>query len=158
MESSVTGPGTLTYWWKVSSEPDYDYLDFYLDGILQPGSISGEVLWQKRTNTIASGTHSLRWVYSKDVSDSFGQDAGWVDEVKFTTPTVPPQFGGGLSMTNGLFNLQLTGTPGDSVVIESSLNLTTWLPLQTNTLPVGSLNLSIPRGTNQQQFFRARIQ
>ena len=157
LETSVTGPGTLTYWWKVSSEPDYDYLEFYLDGVLQPGSISGEVPWQKRTNSIPVGPHTLRWLYTKDISDSFGQDAGWLDEVSFTIPTTPPNFGGSLSLSNGLFNLRLTGTPGATVVIESTLNLTNWFPLRTNTLPVGGLNLTIPVGTNQQQFFRARI-
>lgn len=30
--TEVTGPGTLTFWWKVSSESGYDWLRFYLDG------------------------------------------------------------------------------------------------------------------------------
>jgi hypothetical protein len=29
--------------------------------------------------------------------------------------------------------------------------------MQTNTLPAGGLDLAMPVGTNQQQFFRARI-
>jgi hypothetical protein len=124
---------------------------------LQPGSISGEVPWQKQTVSIPAGTHSLRWSYTKDISDSFGQDAGWLDEVNFATPLVPPQFGGGLSASNGTFIMRLTGSPGASVVVESSFNLVTWTPMQTNTLPAGGLDLAMPMGTNQQQFFRARI-
>jgi hypothetical protein len=28
METTVAGPGTLTFWWRVSSESGYDYLEF----------------------------------------------------------------------------------------------------------------------------------
>jgi YD repeat-containing protein len=157
LDSSVVGPGTLTFWWKVSSEPDYDFLEFYLDGVLQPGSISGEVPWQKQTYSIPVGSHTLRWSYAKDISDSFGQDAGWLDEVHFTPPFVPTVFGGGLSVSNGTFNMRLTGSAGAIVVVESSFNLITWTPMQTNTLPADGLDLAMPMGTNQQQFFRARI-
>ena len=157
LESSVVGPGTLTYWWKVSSEPDYDYLEFYLDGQLQTNYISGEVPWTQQIHSITTGPHTLRWSYTKDISDSFGQDAAWLDQVSFAPPATPPQFSGSLSVSNGVFNLQLTGSSGANVIIESSFNLTTWSPLQTNTLPVGGLNLAIPVGTNQQRFFRARI-
>jgi hypothetical protein len=43
------------------------------------------------------------------------------------------------------------------MVVESSFNLSTWTPLQTNTLPADGLDLAMPMGTNRQQFFRARI-
>ncbi len=44
------GPGTVTFWWKVSSEANYDWLSFYVDGVLQD-RISGEVGWQQITYT-----------------------------------------------------------------------------------------------------------
>jgi len=91
METSVTGPGTLTYYWKISSESDYDYLSFYLNGALQSGRISGNVDWQQKTYELPSGNNVLRWIYSKDSSVSTGSDAGWVDQVVFTpTDTTPP--------------------------------------------------------------------
>ena len=93
----------------------------------------------------------------KDISDTFGQDAGWLDEVHFTPPVVPPQFGGGLSASNGTFALRLTGSPGTGVVVERSFDLITWTPLQTNALPAGALDQTLPMTTNPQQFFRARI-
>jgi hypothetical protein len=83
--TSITGPGTLTFWWKVSSEEGFDFLSFYLDSALTPlAIISGESEWEQRTVRIGTGTHSLRWIYSKDVSVSAGRDAGWLDEVFFT--------------------------------------------------------------------------
>jgi hypothetical protein len=53
--------------------------------------------------------------------------------------------------------MRLTGSAGAIVVVESSFNLTTWTPVQTNTLPDGGLNLATPVGKNPQQFFRVRI-
>ena len=83
MQTTVTGPGALSYWWKVSSESGFDYLEFHLDGALQAGRISGEVNWQQVSLDIGPGTHALRWRYTKDGSVNSGQDAAWVDQVAF---------------------------------------------------------------------------
>lgn len=83
-ETTVTGPGTLSFWWKVSSESGWDHLEFYINGSLQAGRISGEVNWQQKTYELSSGNHVLRWRYAKDGSVSVGSDAGWVDEVVWT--------------------------------------------------------------------------
>ncbi|MGB9635645.1 MAG: hypothetical protein ACPL1Y_00120, partial [Thermoplasmata archaeon] len=83
VQTTVTGPGTLKFYWKVSSEKNYDFLIFYIDGTEQT-KISGEVGWEQKTYTIASGTHTLQWKYSKDYSVNSGSDAGWLDKVEFT--------------------------------------------------------------------------
>jgi hypothetical protein len=75
-----------------------------------------------------------------------------------STIGMPLAFGGGnsiLSATNGLFHAHLAGPFGATVVVESSLDMTSWTPLQTNRLLVTGLELTIPVGTNQQRFFRA---
>jgi hypothetical protein len=61
-----------------------------------------------------------------------------------------------LTFTNGLFQMRFTGPPGRNVVVEGSPNFQTWAPVQTNTLPLGGLELSVPAGPNQNRFFRAR--
>jgi hypothetical protein len=33
MQTTVSGSGTLSFYWKVSSEENYDWLEFYLDGV-----------------------------------------------------------------------------------------------------------------------------
>ena len=81
METTVTGPGTLSFDWMVSSEQGGDYLTFSIDGVAQPGAISGEVGWQTLTFSIPAGTHRLTWTYSKNGSGSSGLDAGWVRRV-----------------------------------------------------------------------------
>jgi len=32
METTVVGPAEFTFWWKVSSEFNYDFLRLYVDG------------------------------------------------------------------------------------------------------------------------------
>ena len=81
----VTGPGTLTFWWKVSCEAGgNDALRFLLDGA-QKYSISGETDWAKVTVYVTgSGTHVLKWNYTKNSSVTKGQDFGWVDQIGWT--------------------------------------------------------------------------
>ncbi len=88
LQTTITGPGTLTFWWKVSSEEGFDFLRFYLDDTVTPlVSISGEAGWEQKSYAIPTGTHTLRWAYAKDGSVSAGRDAGWLDEVVFTPQT-----------------------------------------------------------------------
>jgi hypothetical protein len=76
METTVDGPGRLSFWWKVSSESNWDWLRFSVDG-LQQDQISGEVDWQQKTYEIATtGSYVLRWSYTKDVSVDAGSDCG----------------------------------------------------------------------------------
>ncbi len=88
MQTTVSGKGTVKFYWKVSSEEDYDFLEFYIDGSLQE-KISGlEDDWERQIYTIStSGSHTLEWRYIKDGSGDSGSDCGWVDKVEWlTTP------------------------------------------------------------------------
>ena len=82
LQTTVVGPGTLGFWWKVSSEEGCDFLRFYLGGALQ-AQISGEAGWSSNFFTVPAGVQTLRWQYAKDSSQSNGVDAGWVDQVSF---------------------------------------------------------------------------
>jgi len=84
IETSVVGPGTLSFWWKVSSETNYDFLRFYVGGV-EVGRISGETGWGQTNFSIGTGTQTLRWAYTKDGYTTMGQDAGWVDQVSFVS-------------------------------------------------------------------------
>jgi parallel beta-helix repeat protein len=80
----AAGGGTLTFWWKVSSEEDYDCLDFYIDDDWQDGITGTGGGWAQRTYPLAAGTRTLTWVYVKDESLSEGSDCGWIDDVSIT--------------------------------------------------------------------------
>ncbi|MGY8641808.1 MAG: BACON domain-containing protein [Verrucomicrobiales bacterium] len=86
--TSVTGPGALSFWWKVDSEAGYDFLRFKLDGNAI-SSIAGNRDWARVTQAIPAGNHTLTWAYEKDLSVSTGSDAGWLDEVTFTPEAAP---------------------------------------------------------------------
>jgi hypothetical protein len=83
LQTTVTGPGTLTFQWKVSSEANYDYLMFYVDGA-QRASRSGSMDWETQSYDIPSGTHNVQWRYTKDGSVNSSQDTGWVDRVEWS--------------------------------------------------------------------------
>ena len=78
----VTGPGVMGFDWSVSSEEDYDFLSFCIDGA-ERACISGDVGWHSRTVTVASGVHTALWAYAKDESTDGYADAGWLDAVRF---------------------------------------------------------------------------
>ncbi len=85
MQTTVRGTGTVKFYWKVSSEEDFDFLEFYIDGSLQE-KISGLVDWEQKTYPIStSGSHTLEWRYMKDPSGNSGSDCGWVDRVEWVT-------------------------------------------------------------------------
>ncbi len=89
-ETTVQGPGTIQFYWSVSSEEDYDYLTFYVGGTTI-NAISGIISWTLVEHDITTtGTVTLRWEYSKDGSVSDGDDCGWVDMIAWTYTGVPP--------------------------------------------------------------------
>lgn len=73
--------GNVSFARKVSSELNYDFLEFYIDGVLK-GSWSGEWGWSVVSFPISAGTHTLLWRYVKDGSVSSGSDAAWIDSVQ----------------------------------------------------------------------------
>lgn len=86
-ETTIEGPGTLSFWWKVDSETNYDFLHFDFDGS-SVISTSGSRDWEQIiANVSATGTHTLRWRYAKDEIISRGADTAWVDEVVWTPGT-----------------------------------------------------------------------
>jgi len=84
METTVEGPGTISFYWRVSSESNHDFLRFYIGSSVQ-ASISGSVSWEQKSFSIPQGNQTLRWSYSKDSSVNSGSDCGWVDNVVYSS-------------------------------------------------------------------------
>jgi hypothetical protein len=85
LQTTVTGPGTLSFRWNVSSESvSRDYLSFSIDGV-QNQKIGGtNQTWSVKTVNIEEGVHVLQWKYLKNSSASLGEDCGWLDQVSWT--------------------------------------------------------------------------
>ena len=78
------GGATLSFYYNVSSEVNYDYLRFYIDGI-QQNQWSGTIGWTQQSYILAAGSRTLRWEYSKDSSSSSGTDAAYIDNITIVT-------------------------------------------------------------------------
>ncbi|MBP84122.1 MAG: hypothetical protein CMO61_09800 [Verrucomicrobiales bacterium] len=89
LDFSVEGPDTIAFQWKVSSEANYDYLRFKVDGT-EIAAIAGEVGWERVVHELPSGTHALRWEFDKDQYVSAGSDAGWLDDVALLSSDFRP--------------------------------------------------------------------
>jgi hypothetical protein len=87
----LSAPGELSFWYKVSSESNYDKLRFYVDGT-QQNEWSGNIDWTQATYNLAAGTRVLKWEYVKDYSVSSGSDCAWVDDIIFPASTTPSSF------------------------------------------------------------------
>ena len=82
IDIDVLYDGDVSFMKKVSSESNYDFLKFYIDGQLQ-GEWGGEVNWSPESFFVSAGQHTFSWIYSKDASVSSGADAAWVDYILF---------------------------------------------------------------------------
>jgi subtilisin family serine protease len=78
LQSCITGPATLKFWWKISSEENADFLKLAMDST-EIFSASGFVNWEEKTVNVPGGTHLLEWIYSKNDIYSVGADAGFLD-------------------------------------------------------------------------------
>ena len=75
----ILADGLVSFSYNISSESNYDFLQFYIDGVQLAqwsGSQNGNF-----TTLITLGQHTLMWKYVKDGSVSVGLDAAWIDDV-----------------------------------------------------------------------------
>jgi hypothetical protein len=84
LSSLHSGHNRVSFYYKVSSESDRDYLRFSIDGVEQ-GRWSGEQNWTQCVYTIGPGTHMFSWSYAKDSSSTRGFDCAWIDNVRIFT-------------------------------------------------------------------------
>jgi large repetitive protein len=86
VSSTFVGPGTLTFWWKVSSLANSGILAVLVDNVAQPDSISGITGdWIQRSIELPVGTHVVAWRYSRNLSSTTaGDNRGYIDQVSFS--------------------------------------------------------------------------
>jgi len=88
IEYEAGSDGSISFYKKVSSEGNYDFLRFYIDGQEQ-SAWSGEVEWSIEEYEVSEGLHTFKWTYSKDGSATGGSDAAWVDYIVFPPMALP---------------------------------------------------------------------
>lgn len=100
---TVATPGTLSFYKKISSEPNYDFLKFYIDSV-ELGRWSGNQDWLQVSFYVPAGLHVFEWKYEKDYSVNTGLDAAFVDLIVFPASDFsPPE----LSISDTLIEIEL---------------------------------------------------
>jgi hypothetical protein len=74
--------GDISFYYKVSSEQDGDFLEFCVDGVIQD-KWSGEEDWTKVSFPVSEGARTFGWTYSKNNTASVGNDTAWIDDIVF---------------------------------------------------------------------------
>ncbi len=89
LTAEVIADGDISFYRKVSSEANYDYLRFYIDN-MQMASWSGTSGWVEETYAVSAGTHTFKWEYTKDEGVASGSDCGWIDYIVFPPIGIEP--------------------------------------------------------------------
>ena len=71
---------SISFYYKVSSELDYDFFKFFIDGT-EKMSASGDVDWTRASFPIPAGYHIISFSYSKDYRVEEGSDCAWIDNI-----------------------------------------------------------------------------
>lgn len=95
----IPADGEISFFRRVSSENNYDYLRFYINGTLKE-EWSGEESWGEVSYSVTAGNDvEFKWAYEKDYSVSSGSDCAWIDYIVF------PGIGG---TANPIINLNIS--------------------------------------------------
>jgi len=140
-----TSEGTGAFDLYVSSEENWDYLEFLINGKLV-ARWSGEVGWTNFMFSVPGGTNKFEWRYSKDASFSGGLDTACIDNlflpikvatVQVVAPTIKINW-----VKTGQAIITLNGQPGMNYLLEASSDLLLWLPLDTKSSESGIIQFN----------------
>ncbi|NOR87516.1 MAG: T9SS type A sorting domain-containing protein [Bacteroidales bacterium] len=82
IDLNIINHDSISFYYQVSSEDNFDYLRFSIDENEQD-KWSGEESWTRAVYAVQPGEHTFSWAYTKDVLVSSGQDKAWVDYIVF---------------------------------------------------------------------------
>ena len=88
---SLTAPDSVRFYYRVSSEANYDKFHFYIDNSDLLAE-SGIVEWTRAAFLVPAGSHTLRFTYAKDGSVYSNEDCAWIDNVTLPHQSSPVVF------------------------------------------------------------------
>lgn len=159
-ETTVTGPGTITFDWRADCEATNDYLKLE-EGVVELGRITSNTGWTPASYPVGSGSRTLRWTFFKNGSVSTGADASWVDHIVFqgslpvfTSPTslagpVGYPLNYDIAATNSPTSYNQTGTLPPGMFFSPTIHLITGFPTQAGVWTV-SVSATNGAGTTSQ--------
>jgi hypothetical protein len=141
LQTSVTGPGTLTFWWRMASQVFISSLSFSINGAQQANVPPAG--WQQQTAYVGQGAQILLW----NCKNNTGYPStGWVDQVTFTLGgtapivTAPPVNRTVPAGTNVTLGVAAVGTPPLTYLWEF---MGTNIPFATNSV-LNLINVQSP--------------
>lgn len=163
LAANFTG-GAASFYYKVSSEPGWDFFQFYLDGNLMQQS-SGEIDWQQYPFNLAAGTHILEWRYTKDANVSVGLDAAFIDNVSLPSivgiDAFTPAHLDIMRQSDGGLLLHIHGQTNQQYVIQDTASMippVVWQSLSTNIATNGIINFVVSGpAANPTRCYRAIV-
>ena len=117
LQTTVTGPGLLTFWWQTTGQPDNFDLEFADNGS-DVADIGSQTSWQQYSHPVAAGSHTVTWTATSGTGSS-PTDAGFVDIVtysNFTAPS-PGQWTATGVMSNAIYLQSTTLLPNGKVLV-----------------------------------------
>lgn len=143
---------SISFYVKISSEENADYLKFYIDDVFI-SKWSGFEDWQKYSFPVSAGDHVFKWEYSKNESDGIGYDRAWVDYISLPATISSNVYAGvddticqgelyQLSATADNYNSILWSTSGDGVFDDNTILNPIYTPGD-NDVSDGSVILTI---------------
>lgn len=79
LTTTLTGPATLSFWWRASCRANSDFLRLELNG-QETGSRTGAANWEQVSLDLPPGENTLDWTYSRGPQGPIGEDAAWIDQ------------------------------------------------------------------------------
>ena len=73
---------SLSFWYKVSSEQDYDFLIWSIDGTTMDSWSGISPGWAYTGTLLTAGVHLVTFTYQKDLSYASGSDCAWLDNIR----------------------------------------------------------------------------
>ena len=108
LQTSVTGPGTLTFWAQNSKLGDYFLFNY--------GGFISSLSWTQYTVYLGAGPLTLQWQFAR-YPFGYGLDVAWLDQISFVAGGTAPfitAFSGDQSVpaaTNVSLSFSASGTP-----------------------------------------------
>lgn len=84
---NCVAPDSISFFRKISSEENADYLQFYIDNTLMD-EWAGLFDWERFSYPVTTGVHTFKWVYIKNFDEIKGMDRAWIDYIVLPPTTV----------------------------------------------------------------------
>ena len=148
LNATVTGPGTFSFWWNVSSESvSWDWHAYTTSwNPATTNKIGGtSANWAQVTLQVPAGSQTISWSYRKDGSADGGSDCAWLDDVVWRPDAAAPVLtaaaagDAGVSAVDVAWTLENLSTGATSCDLFLEYSTSSSFPsASTTTVPIGS--------------------